>query len=325
MTDACTADLSGIPETTLWTLHNRASEALRPDRTFEDPDAVRIYRGISYPFLRHFGRPDGSHAVRSRRFDDALQDWLRIHPDGQVVELGCGLETQFLRCDNGQVRWLAIDVPEALAVRERFIRHPRCLHLAGNALDLEWLDWVDAEAPVFISAQGLLMYFDERAAARLVWSVVTRFPQATLVFDVVPRWFSALAQWRLLRKTRHYAAPAMSWGLNRREIVPRVRRWTGATRVTVVPYGPIRGAWGFLFRRLGHLPGLRAHVGHVVQVSAPAAAIIGPRPDRVEAPPSQRSIAASGRPVEETGASAPPDGVKSRTKPRRPKPQAGDV
>lgn len=115
MTGDMSVDLGGIPETMLWTLHNRASEAARPDAILRDEAAVRIYRSIPYDYERSFGKPDGSHAARSRIFDDALRPWLAEHPGATVVELGAGLETQFRRVDDGSVRWLCVDVPEALA------------------------------------------------------------------------------------------------------------------------------------------------------------------------------------------------------------------
>ncbi|MDI1431347.1 hypothetical protein QHF89_17765 [Polyangium sorediatum] len=66
MTERAPVNLTGIPETMLWTLHNRASEAKRPDAILRDPDAIRIYESVRYDFERSFGKPDGSHAMRSR-------------------------------------------------------------------------------------------------------------------------------------------------------------------------------------------------------------------------------------------------------------------
>ncbi|MEM9462324.1 MAG: class I SAM-dependent methyltransferase, partial [Myxococcota bacterium] len=34
--------LSGVPETMLWTLHNRATESIRPDGVLKDADVERI-------------------------------------------------------------------------------------------------------------------------------------------------------------------------------------------------------------------------------------------------------------------------------------------
>ncbi|WP_200348746.1 class I SAM-dependent methyltransferase [Halochromatium glycolicum] len=80
---------------------------------------------------------------------------MAAHPGGTVVELGCGLETQFQRIDDGRVHWLCVDVPQAIAVRERFLPpSERCRHLAMSALDPAWTDHLPASAPLFVTAQG---------------------------------------------------------------------------------------------------------------------------------------------------------------------------
>src|SRR5687767_9192996 len=152
-------NLTGVPETMLWTLHNRASEARRRDAFLVDPECVRIYDSIDYDYERSFGKPDGSHPMRSRLFDEALRPWLREHPGGSVVELAAGLETQFQRCDDGRVRWHCVDLPEAIAVRERYLpASSRCRYIGRSALDLAWADEVDGSRGVFVTAQGLFMY-----------------------------------------------------------------------------------------------------------------------------------------------------------------------
>lgn len=240
-------NLTGVPETMLWTLYNRAGEARRADAFLLDPDCVRIYESIDYDFARRFGRPDSSHPMRSRIFDDALRPWLSTHPGGTVVELGAGLETQFSRVDDGRVQWLCVDLPEALAVRERFLPSTdRCRHLAKSALDLGWLDAVDPSRGVFVSAQGLLMYFEERDVKRLFLAVVDRFPGAELMFDTIPRWLSKKSRTGF-GKTRHYRAPIMPWGIGQDEVEPLLRSWDPRVRdVTTRAYGYRRGpgiAW----------------------------------------------------------------------------------
>ncbi len=218
-------DLGGVPETMLWTLHNRASEAMRKDAWLRDEHAVRIYRSVPYDYERSFGKADGSHAIRSLIFDEAVHCWLARHPGGTVVELACGLETQFQRIDDGQVNWVCVDLPESIAVRERFLPPSgRCRHIAKSALDLSWMDDIDSAGPIFVSMQGLLMYFEERDVKTLLTAILLRFPGSTLMFDVIPRWFSRKTL-KGLRKTPHYTAPPMPWGINRDEIEPRLRTW----------------------------------------------------------------------------------------------------
>jgi O-methyltransferase involved in polyketide biosynthesis len=259
--------LTGVPETMLWTLHNRAVDALRPDRWIEDEHAVRIYRSIPYDYAKNFGTPDGSHAIRSVMFDEAVHQWLGNHPDGTVIELACGLETQFHRVDNGQVQWVCIDLPDALAVRERFLPpSERCRHIARSALDLSWMDEVASDRPAFISMQGLLMYFEEKDVKTLLIALLRHYPNCTVMFDTIPRWFSRKTL-KGFWKTPHYKAPPMPWGVNRNEILPLLDAW--GIEVHFFREEPFRKfrvfPWG-LAPWIARTPLLKRHMPVVVQL-----------------------------------------------------------
>ncbi|MBF6211181.1 class I SAM-dependent methyltransferase [Nocardia puris] len=259
--------LTGVPETMLWTLHGRAGEDGQANPVLHDPDCVRIYKSIDYDYHRSFGPPDRGLAVRAAAFDDALRPWLRDHPGGTVIELAAGLETQMLRCDDGLVRWLAVDVPDAVAVRERFLpstpRH-RCLPV--SALDRAWFDEVDAARGVFVSAQGLFMYFSESEVRALCARILDRFPGATLVFDVVPRWFSRKTQ-EGHALTEYYTTPRMPWGVDCGEVGPLVRSWSARiTGVSVLAYGPSRGV--VPAATLDRMPMLRDLLPSIVRVGS---------------------------------------------------------
>jgi hypothetical protein len=101
--DRIVPDLAGVSVTMLWSLHNRASEAKRPDGILHDPESIYIQSAIDYDFARHFGDPLGSLAARAVEIDRALRSWLDRHPEGIVVSLGEGLETQSRRVDNGRM------------------------------------------------------------------------------------------------------------------------------------------------------------------------------------------------------------------------------
>jgi O-methyltransferase involved in polyketide biosynthesis len=261
-------NLTGVPETMLWTLHNRASEAYRADAILQDREAVRIYESLSYDYVKSFGRPDGSHAIRSRVFDDAVRPWLAEHPGGTVVELAAGLETQFQRVDDGRVRWFCVDVPEAIAVRERFLEPTeRCRHLAKSALDLTWMDEVDGSHGVFVTAQGLFMYFEEHDVKTLVTTMVERFPGMTLMFDTIPPWFSkkTLKGWQ---KTKHYRVPPMPWGVKRSAVESLLKSWSqNIVSVEQVSWGYARGPMGLLLPVFVRAPLLRDLVPSVVRIT----------------------------------------------------------
>ena len=160
-----TVDLEGVPETLLWTLYHRAAEAARPDAVLRDPMALGVMSAISFPFEERFGKATSAwsqwQALRALAFDREITRYLVAAPDATVVALGEGLETQFWRVDNGRLRWLSIDLPEAIDVRERLLpAAPRLRMVATSALATAWLDEVERDAGVFVTAQGLLMYLE---------------------------------------------------------------------------------------------------------------------------------------------------------------------
>ncbi len=257
----------------LWALHNRACEAKRCDTVLVDPDSIRIHETIDYDFGRNFGNPEGSLAMRAAEIDGVLRKWIALHPDGLVVSLGEGLETQARRVDNGRLRWLSVDLPDAIGLRERFIAPTeRFRHIALSALDTAWMDAVEPGSSVFIVAQGLLMYLEPEKVRQLFCDIADRFPGAEMVFDVVPRWFSRLTLWGL-HQTPHYRLPAMPWGINRNEIETTLRHWhPRLTGIAFLDYRVLRGLPFLLARLVRDVPVLRHEVPSLIHLAVSAAA-----------------------------------------------------
>jgi O-methyltransferase involved in polyketide biosynthesis len=206
--------LTGVPETLLWNLYQRATEARRPDAVIADPKAIEVVDSLDYPFEERFGRAKQGQwqALRALRFDMEVRSFLAEHPDGQVVALGEGLETQFWRVDNGRVHWLSVDLPETVAVRKRILpsASARQVTVAADVLDEEWMARTDPARAVLLSAQGLLMYFQQEQVHRLIAGCARRFPGARMVFDGVPKWFSDKTV-KGEMKTAGYRSPPMPW------------------------------------------------------------------------------------------------------------------
>lgn len=229
MTRKQAANLTGVPETMLWTLHNRAAEAAHPNSIIDDPKCLAIYNSLDYDYEQSFGKADGSHGVRSWLFDNKIREFLEQNPAGVIVNLGEGLETQRYRIKTEKALWLSIDIPAAMAVRERFIQaDPQHQHIAVSALDNAWFDQVPADRPVFITAQGLFMYFSQQQMQELISALAKHFPNAWLMFDYIPQWLSAkTVSKKGWMKTPSYRTPPMPWGINRPAISATFSRWLG--------------------------------------------------------------------------------------------------
>ena len=216
----------------LWTLHSRASGALRADGVIRDPMAVEIHRAMNYDFTRNFGRADPILAMRAALFDALLRAFLERHPRAVIVNLGEGLETQRYRIEAPEALWYSVDLPEAIAIRERFITpDERHRHLAGSALARDWMQAIPRGRPIYISAQGLFMYFSAPAVRTLLRTIRDELAPHTVVFDVIPGWLSSLSRAAGgLRRTPRYRTPRMPWGFSPRDPAagrPRARSTAG--------------------------------------------------------------------------------------------------
>ena len=209
-------DLSGVPETLLWNLGRRAAAARAGGSVLDDPIAIEVTGRLQHDF------PDTTrgarwHAVRVATFDHAVRRFLSEHPAGQVVALGEGLETQFWRVDNGRVRWLSVDLPVTLALRRQVLPDgPRQRSHAGSALGLDWLEQLDPAAPVLVTAQGLLPYFQRSEVHELIAAIAARLPGSLFIFDVVPEKMLELAR-RTSGPERDQAVELWSWSFSPRE------------------------------------------------------------------------------------------------------------
>ncbi|MYA18721.1 MAG: class I SAM-dependent methyltransferase [Chloroflexi bacterium] len=250
-------DLSGIPETMLWPLWNRAAEARRKRPLIEDPLAIELVDRIDYDFRGRFGKPNVMHAIRARVCDDLVRNFIADTP-GQplVVALGEGLETQHWRIGDERVRWVSVDVPEAIGVRRSLLPPDGPEAVECSALDAEWMDVVPAGARPFISASGLLMYFTEDEVRGLLVRIAERFPGAEIFFDTIPPFLARRSQrgWRL---TKLYTAPPMPWGIPIDDIAPFLSGIPGLRPASVQSYADPFPSRTLLYRLLSYVPTLR--------------------------------------------------------------------
>lgn len=241
--------LAGVPETALWTLWLRSLAASGPHPVLRDPLAIELVKQFHYPFEERLGkrfRPLSQiQAMRVLTFD------REVRGHANVVALAVGLETQFWRLDDGATRWLVVDLPEVVRLRERFLpHHERLRTFAGSALDPAWMDEVEADERVLITAQGLLMYLQPQEVYDLLTRCARRFPGGTMVFDALPPWAARVAR----QGTLGFQAPPLGWTLDPGRLAELPRRAQGIAEVTDVKTARGRGVLGRLVPALRYIP-----------------------------------------------------------------------
>lgn len=194
MTEKFSPSLTGVPETLLIPLYQRAQESQLPDALVKDDKAVEIVQKLDFdPSRFKLQKHDiVALALRIREFDRFTRDFLKAHPDGVVVHIGCGLDTRFERVDNGQAEWFDLDLPEVIDLRRKLIGDEggRYHLLPFSVLDPAWIEQVVAYKPhpfLFI-AEGVLPYFEETQVKWLVRTLHATFSGAEMVFDAHTPW-----------------------------------------------------------------------------------------------------------------------------------------
>ncbi|CAJ1500156.1 class I SAM-dependent methyltransferase [[Mycobacterium] holstebronense] len=247
MSQAQKVTLTGVSETALLTLNARAREARRPDGIIDDPMAISLAESIDFDFAK-FGPTRQDIALRALAFDDQTRQFLRQHPSGTVVALAEGLQTSFWRVSasvpDAAFRWLTVDLPPIVDIRTRLLpASPQVSVCAQSALDYSWMDQVDPDKGVFISAEGLLMYLQPEQSLALIAECARRFPGGRLLFDVPPPLMAMLIRrgvWTSLR----YKAPPMPFNLSVSEAADLVNTMPGIRAVRDLPLPAGRG-WLF--------------------------------------------------------------------------------
>ena len=159
MTARAKMTLTPEQETLLITLYAKAQPG---NPLFFDPAAQDILNQVDYDFTRLHVPYKTVVLVcqRAKKLDAVTRDFLAGHPDGVVIQLGCGLDNRFWRVDDGRVNWYDLDMPPVVELRHRFFTGSERYHLiAASVTDLEWVDMVTSGGrPVLVVAEGLLMY-----------------------------------------------------------------------------------------------------------------------------------------------------------------------
>jgi O-methyltransferase involved in polyketide biosynthesis len=192
MSETQTKNLSGVSETLLIPLYNRAVESQRPDAILKDEKAMALVAQMSFDFdqVRKIRMMEGNKVARimlTREIDRYVRDFLSRNPNGVVVHIGCGLDSRFERVDNGRVEWYDLDLPEVIELRRKFIANDsERYHLLGcSVLEDAWLEQVKAysQLPFLFIAENVFVYFKEAQVKSLVLRLRDHFPSAELVFD----------------------------------------------------------------------------------------------------------------------------------------------
>ena len=181
-----------VQETLVIPLFGRLTCSKHFPELFSDPEAERICASLDYDFEEKRKKMEspaglfGALEVAQRQYDIRceIEDYLKEHPKAAAVNLGCGLDDTFRKCDNGSCKGYNIDLPDVIAIRNELLPEgEREKNLAYDLNDHAWMDEIDASEGVVFYATGVFYYFKTEDVRKLFSRMAEKFPGGILVFD----------------------------------------------------------------------------------------------------------------------------------------------
>ena len=181
-----------VQETLVIPLYGRKICSERFPHLFNEPEAERICAMLDYDFAEKGKKMEsmaglfGALEVAQRQYDIGceVKAYLTAHPKAAVVNLGCGLDDTFHKCDNGICKGYNIDMPDVIAVRNELIpAGEREKNLGFDLNDDAWMAQIDASDGAVFYATGVFYYFKMADVKALFQKMARRFPGAVLAFD----------------------------------------------------------------------------------------------------------------------------------------------
>jgi len=182
--------LGVVQETLLLPLLARAEESQWKESILQDDKAKELVAQLDFDYEKAAKQVMEAGilglAVRGLKMDREISRFLATHPEGKVLNIGAGLDTAFYRCDNGQVRWYDLDLPDSMEVRRKLLpeANERVTYLAKSMFDYSWIEDIgDISKGLFIIIPGVLPYFKERDVKAFFLHLAPRLRGAQVMFD----------------------------------------------------------------------------------------------------------------------------------------------
>ena len=185
-----------VQETLILPLYSRKLCTELYPNLYRDETAVSLINEIDYDFSeaeknsRGLMQRFGSLEVAMRQNDLAFEvkDYLKIHPNAAVVNLGCGLDNTGRSCDNGSCKIYNLDFPDVIAVRNKLLpAGDREENIPCDLNNTEWFSKIDTSGGAVFFASGVFYYFLTKQVKTLVQGMADAFSGGVLVLDAANR------------------------------------------------------------------------------------------------------------------------------------------
>lgn len=190
--------LTDVSKTAIATLRCRVLESKKNKPVINDPMAEYcLDRLISFAteeekellFQRKLSPVLTNHiAIRARKYDSIMNNYISSIPSCTVVNLGCGFDTRYWRINNSQCKYIELDLPELIELKREILKHHLSYEMMGcSVLDTSWIDQVTSKGnkDFLMIAEGLFMYLPGIDVINLFRIFSERFRNSQITLEVV--------------------------------------------------------------------------------------------------------------------------------------------
>lgn len=191
-------ELTDVSKTAIVTLRCHVLESQKSKPVIKDPmaeycldklasfasgeDKERIFnRKLSLALTNHI-------AIRARKYDKIVNDFISDNPACIVVNLGCGFDTRYWRIYNQKCEYFELDLPEVIEIKKKVLRDKPNYELLGcSVLDTSWIDKVTSKSNrnILLLAEGLFMYLPRNDIISLFRTFSERLYNSQIALEVV--------------------------------------------------------------------------------------------------------------------------------------------
>ena len=128
-----------------------------------------------------------SGAIRARRIDDKVKEFLKNNPNGVVVELDSRLSTACYRLEATN-KWYCVDSARNIKIREQlFAPKENVIYIKSDIYNYQWLSQIQEEnpgCPLLIICVGVFSYYQRTTVVKFL-NHIFKIENTEIIFDAV--------------------------------------------------------------------------------------------------------------------------------------------
>lgn len=181
-------NLSSTASTLLITLYSRATMS-KKNMILNDQKAIEIISLAGYDEnkLKVSKKLQALLSLRAYIIDEYCKDFIKRYDDQcNIIQLGCGLDSRYIRLNNSKIKFYDLDLYGTMAMRKKYYKNSKNYKMiTSNVCNLSWINQIDnPHLPTLIIGEGLFMYLSEEENKLVFDSLVKHFNNFELIMDV---------------------------------------------------------------------------------------------------------------------------------------------